>query len=153
MILGLDISLNSSGIAILDNNKQLIFYDTIQPPKNMSEEEKLIYIQNYIHKLLKIYQVTHAVIEDTFFGSNIKTLKTLMKVHGIVISKLNDHLILYTYATPTSIKKNILGNVPKNNSKLAVQQEMCKLYPTLKTNLKNDIYDAISIALFFLSQR
>jgi Holliday junction resolvasome RuvABC endonuclease subunit len=150
MILGIDASLNSTGIAILDDSKQLIFYSTIQPPKNMSEEEKLIYIQNYMDKLLKQHKIKNAMIEDTFFASNIKTLKTLMKVHGIIISQLNNYTIHYKYKTPTAIKKNIIGKIPKGaDSKLLVKQEILKLYPQLPNNLSSDVYDAISIVLMW----
>ena len=145
--MGLDLSLNCTGISIYDDvTNKIIFYNTIEPSKMLLEEDKLIYIQDYMINLLQTYSVTYAVLEDTFFSKNPKVLKTLMRVHGIIIGELNRKCVKYTYYTPCAIKKYMLGTIPKGTkTKALVALEVFKRFPYIALNSKDDITDSISI--------
>lgn len=150
MILGLDISLNQTGLAIYDkNSKNIIYTNVITHNKNATEAEKLINIQNSLIKLFKQYDIKQTIIEDTFFSANVKTLKKLMKAHGVAISVLNTNVIPYEYITPNEAKKAVLGKIQKGtDTKKLVAQEICKLFPILqRSSLTNDETDAISLII------
>lgn len=150
MIVGLDISLNGFGLAVYDNGI-IIYRHTITHPKGLDEQTKLHIIQQYLLTTLSQYKITLAVLEDTFFSNNVKTLKQLMRVHGIAIAVLNMYCIKYMYKTPMTVKKSLLGKVPKgSNTKTLVQNEIYKMFPYL-TNLTYDESDAIALIVCYLN--
>ena len=155
-ILGLDISLNCTGLSIYEDGK-IIFYNTIEHPRKTSFEDKLIRIGNYIEKLLDTYQVDIASIEQVFMGYQGDTSLKLSKVHGVMIRELDRHHIKYIYYTATEIKKAVLGKIPtakkgekKIDTKALVAAEVFKLFPEIPTTVKNDVTDATAAIVTYL---
>ena len=157
-ILGLDISLNCTGLSIYEDGK-IIFYNTIEHPRKTSFEDKLIRIGNYIEQLLNKYQIDLAVIEDVFSDFAGTGLK-LSKVHGIIIRELNRHNIKYIYYTATEIKKTVLGKIPtakkgepKIDTKALVAEVVWKTFPEVpRDDIKYDVTDSISCILCYISK-
>ena len=146
-LLSIDASLNSSGFAVW-NDKKLGIKHVIQPDKKLDETEKRKYIQEKFRIIITSCKIDEVVLEDTFFSKNVKVLKQLMIVHGIIISICNDCNIPYAYYTPTAIKKNELGKCVKGAKKL-IQEKMIELYE-LPNNTKDDITDAIALGRLHL---
>jgi crossover junction endodeoxyribonuclease RuvC len=152
-ILGLDISLNCTGLSIYEDGR-IIFYDTIEHPKNTSLEQKFTNIGNYMEKLLDTYQVDIASIEQVFMGYQGDTSLKLSKVHGIMIRELDRHKVKYIYYEPSEIKKTVLGHIPmkehKGKTKLLVAAEIFKLFPEIPTTVKDDITDSVAAIVTYL---
>jgi Holliday junction resolvasome RuvABC endonuclease subunit len=157
-ILGLDLSLNCSGLSIWEDGK-IIFYDTIEHPRKTSFEDKLLRIGDYIENLLDTHLIDLAVIEDVF-SDFAGTGLILAKVHGVVLRELDRHKVKYIYYTATEIKKAVLGKIPtakkgepKIDTKVLVAAEVFKLYPEIPTDCKNDVTDATACILCYISRK
>lgn len=151
-ILGLDISLNCSGLSIYDDGK-IIFYDTIEHPRKTCFEDKLLRIGDYIENLLDTHLIDLAVIEDVF-SDFAGTGLILAKVHGVVLRELDRHKVKYIYYGATEIKKAVLGKIPKAkkgekkiDTKALVAEVVWKLHPEIPRSVKNDVTDSVSCIL------
>lgn len=144
-ILGLDLSLNCTGFALLKEQQVLVYGNINNKKCKLTTQEKLLNIANIIEPL--IIKSDLIKIEDTYC-KNVKTLKLLMLVHGMILYFCAKHNKEYKYFTPMNIKKQLLGTVPKTNSKEAVMKKIFKLFSLVDQDIADDnMTDAISIAL------
>lgn len=144
-ILGLDLSLNNSGFALIDDN-ELILFGNIPQSKTSSDASKLTHIAFKLEPLIQLS--VQIKIESAYAGRNIKTMQKLMLVHGLILYFCGKYNKPYTYYSPMTIKKNLLGNVPKKDSKIAVYNEVLNLYPVLSNfKIDDNMTDAIAAAL------
>lgn len=145
IIMGLDISLNGYGIAI--GNETTIFHTrVIKPPKNATFNEKLINIQDQLKEVIAIYQPEKVIIEDTYSRLNVKTLKTLEKIHGLSIMILINNHIEYEYITTMEMKKAVIGKTKKgDNLKELTREAVYKHYNI--DSLTYDESDAVALIL------
>ena len=98
IIMGIDGSLVSSGIAILNgDNGEVIAYDNLPiKSKDFNGEEilKIHYIAKTIVEIAKAYNVTHVAIENSYVGANSRTGLTLARLYGAITSFLIVILLL-----------------------------------------------------------
>jgi len=81
-ILSFDVSSVSTGWAFIFNGK-LKEFGKIELPNSFRLQEKLYYFDSVINALLKIFDPTYVIIEETYL-KNVKTLKTLMQFIAIL---------------------------------------------------------------------
>ena len=128
IIVGLDLSLASSGICIMNGDTgEVIAYDNL-PTKEKdfrSDEHRFYYIANCIVDICKNYHVTHVAIEDSFNGVNPKVGKKLARLYGAVACMLyeNGFTLIYSYI-PASWRKSVCG--AGNKTKEGVYNYVCK---------------------------
>lgn len=81
-ILGLDISTSVVGIAILDKDKKLIFYNGIKFKANMDLETRAEFLQNTIQVLDAQWRIDHVFVEQPFiaFSGGKTTAVTMSKL-------------------------------------------------------------------------
>src|SRR5574338_484719 len=77
-LLALDISTKSTGWFISKAS-----CGVITPSEDLSFPEKLVFFRDEVERLLRKYKPEVVVIEDTYFISNIHTLKQLVKFGGV----------------------------------------------------------------------
>lgn len=154
VILGLDLSINSTGYYITTDNYKYIHSGTLK-------NKTLLEQYNIIKQLIPDYNVTDVAIEDIFYSRNIKTVKQLAQLHGAVLIALEELNIKYKYYSVMSAKKYALGKIVTKDSngkrktgndyKLEVQEVMEKIF---KHNFNNelDISDASSLCYSFLKE-
>ncbi|OQY06308.1 MAG: hypothetical protein B6I28_06500 [Fusobacteriia bacterium 4572_132] len=160
-IIGLDLSLRSTGYAIIDViTGNILSMNTIKTSKEMSDQETFMYISGEIIKLCEKYNVEYAARETTFVKQK-KTAIRLAELGGSVLTTLLRTVgvkILDGY-TPANIKKIITGKGDKEKKDVAA--ELQKTYPNLLFDLpfsmkelkrKNilktdDLYDALGVAV------
>lgn len=85
-LLSLDLSLNSTGYAIFNDNilvKSKV--GIIAPPKKLLKAQKLSMIMDSITQIIELNDIEAVVIEDIFKGPSVKVFKILSMVHGIAI--------------------------------------------------------------------
>ena len=82
MILGLDISTTKIGVAVLDDEKQLLHYNLVKYKKNLSLEEKAEYFMVLMDKYSKKAEIKHVFIEQPFiaFSGGKTTAHTMAKL-------------------------------------------------------------------------
>ena len=158
VIMGIDGSLVSSGLAILNGDTgEIIAYDNIPiKPKDCNGDEilKIHYIAKSIIDIAKAYNVTHVAIENSYVGVNSRTGLTLARLYGAITSFLieNDIRLIYTY-TPSQWRKISMsvGNKSKEGTyewlcdHLISKEEFGELC-TKGKNKNDDMMDAIVMA-------
>lgn len=85
--LGLDLSLNSTGFAVLKDS-EYVCSGTIVPSKSITHAEKLCYIEETVGNVVDGYQPDSIVLENIYVKRNVKVFKILAMVHGVVIKRL-----------------------------------------------------------------
>ena len=159
-ILSLDLSLSSTGYCIIDEEYNLITYETIQTKaKNNTEEERLYIIGKEIDRLIKEYNVTHVCVEGSYKSVNVRTTQQLAKLLGISLYLSVDKNIIDETINPTMARKYILGKGNANKEEVAeyiranhwdIGEFSDKETKSVKKT--SDIYDSMLLGLFFLKK-
>lgn len=145
LIMGLDISSKSTGIAIITENNELKFMDKLYIPNynKTDEQTKMFVFAIGLTSVIKKYNPCIAIVEDVF-SRNISTHRSLSEFHGLCkyLLALNDIPIKYIH--PSSAK-SFIGCKDKEE----VFNKMIKMYnlKNLKFEDANDGVDALLIAL------
>lgn len=82
MILGLDISTSVIGIAVLDEDKNLMSYDAIKFKSDVSLEERADFLNKEIQTLNTTWRIKHVFVEQPFiaFSGGKTTAVTMSKL-------------------------------------------------------------------------
>lgn len=152
LIMGIDLSKMSTGVAIIDKKENLIFADKIVP-KGSNDLYVILDFMIAFDAILKKYNPGIVMMEDIFLRNNngrLNAFTTLAKQHGVVISMLYP-LGLVPYTLHQASIKSFCGCKKK--------EEVFK-YIVDKYNIKNfdfethnDITDAIAVALNWRNQK
>jgi len=146
VILGLDLSLNGTGFAIL-NDGYYISSGKICPTKTLPRGQKLSIISSSICDIIEEYLPEEVVIENIFVGRNVNAFKALAMVHGTVINAL------YKYGFYDGILNSITASEARNISKSGKTKENVFDFIIEKYKLNfcfdndNDRTDAILLSL------
>ena len=123
--IGLDLSINSTGICINDNGNYTYYIITphitksqrqvdvisyIEYSKQKSDSENIRSIGECIQQILYKYQVDLIVIEDISLQSHSSSIITLSLLNGYVRRILDEMGIRFIMIPPTSLKKFAVGN-------------------------------------------
>ena len=86
-VLGLDISSSKIGIAVLDQNKNIITSEVLKLSSDLSLEERGLMLENKLIKLNKHYYINDVFIEEPFiaFGGGKTTAQTMECVTQTVV--------------------------------------------------------------------
>jgi crossover junction endodeoxyribonuclease RuvC len=120
VILGLDLSLVSTGYCVLENGES-IENDTIKTKASNSMINRIIYIEQEIIKhLLKIYNFNLICIEGFSYGSKGRSVFDQGGLGWIIRRLCKKAMIKTMIISPNSLKKFITGkgNAPKEDMKL-----------------------------------
>ena len=82
MILGLDISTSVIGIAVLDEDKNLVSYDAIKFKSDVSLEERADFLSKEVQTLNTTWRIKHVFVEQPFiaFSGGKTTAVTMSKL-------------------------------------------------------------------------
>jgi len=148
-ILGLDLSIASTGWSILDNNK-LKDVGTIKTAKLKTTDVqiRLKFIDKALKEIITKYSPELVVIEEVYQGKNSKTTGVLNRLNGAVQVNLPDDVRLVLIAA-TSARKVVLGQGKKHDKEevfnWAVKRHKLKNF-TFEKN--NDETDSILLATY-----
>ncbi|MCC0682493.1 crossover junction endodeoxyribonuclease RuvC [Clostridioides sp. ES-S-0005-03] len=159
MVLALDVSMSSTGWAVINRNKKVLEYGKITTKKDKfkSEDERMCYICNTIQELIITYNIQIALVEDQFTSRNSKTILSLRKLLGAIMRtvKLNNIEIEYMY--PVSIRKYLMNNGKAKKEEVAtyIRKNIIDVGEYIDRNCKvktSDIYDAIALGIAYLNK-
>lgn len=149
IIMGADLSSHSSGIAIINKKKELLFMDKIfiKNYDKTSEEIRILSFVIAIKKIIQVYNPSVVVVEQ-IFSKNIETHKNLARLHGIFSYLMIMHNIEVKYIHPSSAKA-YLGCKTKEEvfEKLNMQYKL-----GLNFKEHNDGVDALLMALNYYNK-
>ncbi|WGH24816.1 MAG: crossover junction endodeoxyribonuclease RuvC [Candidatus Shikimatogenerans bostrichidophilus] len=149
IIMGIDPGINIIGISILKifkyNIKIIKLKEILLKKKNIYINKiKIIYL--YINKIINKYNPKYLVMENTYLGNNVLSLKRLIECQTIILlSALNNNKKIYKYY-PKTIKFILTGN--GNINKKYIYNIIKKKFNFKKKYTNNyDIYDSIAVSL------
>lgn len=164
-VIGIDASLSSTGVCIMDRNtKNILYAFKICPFKDLPNIEKIHLIANKISSIAYLADVDFAIIEDQHFGSNASVYHNLSMLSGAIQCKLMDVGIMTLSKQPCEIRRLLGIDSGGSADKEEVYKYVVNLYKHNhiieklgKFNDKNgfeknsDIFDAISMAIALIN--
>lgn len=165
MILGLDASISCTGYAVINKDSSLVEFNKITTKPKEEEDERIFKITIKIKELIEKYEIETVVLESQFLGRNAKTAMQLSRLRGAIIFVCKFLNVRLIHLSPSSIRMHLLGPGKGSSSKEEVATFVKEYYAGNKDieilgefndrqcKAKNsDIYDAISIALSYISK-
>jgi len=152
-ILGVDTSLRSTGVAVIEVKGQqmrALAYGNIHNKPKVKHSECLAAIHREIDKLIKEFSPDEVAIEGAFFYKNAKTAMILGQARGAVLtlSALRS-LPIYEYS-PKTVKRAVVG---VGSAQKAQVGAMVTRLLGLAEPPQEDAADALAIAICHVHQR
>ncbi len=152
-MLGIDTSLRSTGIAVVEstgNSLKAVDYRVIKTARTRLLSECLRNLHDETLNIIKSCEPDAVAIEGVFFQKNIKTAVILGEARGAVIAVCSSQkLPIYEYA-PRKAKQAVVGYGS------ATKEQVCKMVMTMLALTEvppEDAADALSIAICHLHNR
>jgi len=148
-ILALDPGYDRLGIAVLEENENLIFSECFETSKKDSHEKRLLDVGNRLEEVIKKYSPTCCAVEELFFSKNQKTAMKVAEVRGVIIFQaIRFNLPVHEYK-PVEIKVAVTGHGGSDKKQVI---HMVKTLLKLKEDKKHDDeYDAIATGITHLA--
>jgi crossover junction endodeoxyribonuclease RuvC len=128
IILGLDPGIARTGYGIVDTSQknQFISCGCITTPSTDTLENRLASIASDLTQIIREHKPVAAVVEQIFFGTNVKTAITTAHIRGVLLYVLQIHNIAIQTLTPLQIKSRLTGygSASKEQMQRAVQQQL-----------------------------
>ncbi len=152
-ILGVDTSLRSSGVAVVEvsgHQMRALVYGRVHNKASLSHSGCLAEIHRQIDALITEFSPDEAAIEGSFFAKNAKTAMILGQARGVVLSACAlRNLPVYEYS-PRSIKQATVGAGAASKDQVA---KMVKHLLGLEEQPQEDAADALATAICHVHQR
>jgi len=160
IVIGWDVSMRSTGIAVIRTSATYLtveILDKIKIPKKINDKDALDLfidqVDSFARKISQTYKIDYNIIEDCFFGNNVRTLKALARHSALVYDRFRGLSRIQYFILPT--KARGLVNFKKSDKKIKGQDLKKEIVEfinnALSLNLKKttdqDIADAIVLAL------
>lgn len=149
-VIGIDTSLRSTGIGVIDaagSSLVPVYYGTIKNPAARPLSACLAFLGSELDKLLAQYQPHAAAIEGIFYAKNVKTMLILAHARGVVISRCAAACLpVYEYE-PRRVKMAVTGWGAAEKPQM---QEMVRKLLNLPELPQNDAADALAMAITHL---
>jgi crossover junction endodeoxyribonuclease RuvC len=152
-VLGIDTSLRSTGVGILDaagSRMTPVYYGTIKNPPGRPLSACLTHLQDEVAKLVEAHRPEVVSIEGIFFAKNVKTMMILSHARGAIIAQCSRlGLPVYEYE-PRRVKMAVAGTGAAQKEQV---QKMVKTLLGLREEPQNDAADALALAITHLHNR
>lgn len=158
IIMGLDLSLNSTGIAVIEvlkgNKVKILNEERVNNvrAKQLPRGEKLFNIYYRIEELLDLYEdIPISIVKEKGFTKFAKATQALFEVSGVAElvlfcnkRELNEEI------SPTSVKKFLTGNgkASKEDVDVGIRKYLIKEQQGYRFT-SNDTSDAVAVAISF----
>ena len=152
-VLGVDTSLRSTGVGVLDGaGSRLVpvYYGTVKNPAGRPLSACLLHLQDEIEKLIRAHEPQAVAIEGIFYAKNVKTMLILSHARGAIIAQCARlGLPVYEYE-PRRVKMAVAGYGGAQKIQI---QKMVKTLLHLDEEPQNDAADALALAITHLHNR
>jgi crossover junction endodeoxyribonuclease RuvC len=147
-VLGIDPGSGTTGYGVIDTDGRthhLAEYGAIRPRPGMSFAEKLLYIEQHLHRLIERVRPDAVALEEAFSAVNVKTALKLGQVRGVaLLVAARAGLPIYEYS-PLEVKSATTGY--GRAEKHQVQQMVKILLRLPAVPHPHDAADALAIAI------
>jgi Holliday junction resolvasome RuvABC endonuclease subunit len=108
--------------------------------------ERMCNLYNRIEEKVNLHKVECIIIEDTFFSTNIKVLKVLSQLQGVIMALCFKHDIMLRLYLPSEWRKIVgLKGKKRAEQKLAAIEYVNNKYGFSLKKKDDDIAEAIMI--------
>jgi len=146
-IMGMDMSLRSSGIAVIESAGSVlktVEYRVLRNPPGRSVSECLLHVYRGVLDMLERRRPDAAAIEGIFFCKNFKTAVALGQARGAAIAACAAAGVpIYEYP-PRRVKQAVAGYGSASKEQV---KKMIMLLLRLKDEPQSDAADALAIAI------
>ena len=154
-ILGLDISLTSTGFAVVelfeDGSFKLTECGRIRTYSKDADGVRLLKISLKIEELITKYDIGYVVRERGFTGGSPLSTQQIFKATGVIEKTLAMHQLTEIHQiAPTSIKKLLTGNGRASQDDVA---RAVDIYFPATVWESDDVSDAVACILSLLKQK
>lgn len=152
-ILGIDTSLRSSGVAVLEadgSKMRALVYGRIHNKPALLHSNCLAEIHRQVDGLISEFNPDEAAVEGAFFAKNVKTAMILGMARGAVLSCCSLRGLPVFEYSPRSVKQAVVGTGSAQKVQVA---KMIKQMLGLKEMPQADAADALAIAVCHAHQR
>jgi len=146
-ILGMDMSLRSSGLAVIESAGSVlktIEYRIIKNPPNRSVSECLLHVFRGVLEVLERARPQAAAMEGVFFCKNFKTAVALGQVRGAAIAACAMAGVSVFEYPPRRVKQAVVGYGAAGKDQV---QKMVMAILKLNEEPHSDAADALAIAI------
>ena len=151
-VLGVDTSLRSSGIGIVDGvgrDVKAVTYGTIKNKPSVPHSECLWKINREIRALIEQYEPDAVAVEGIFFFKNAKTAMILGQARGAVLSVCAEFNKPVCEYAPRLVKQSIVGTGRAEKAQVGAMVQRLLNLPSVPSS---DAADALAIAMTHLHQ-
>jgi len=152
-VLGIDTSLRSTGVGILESagsRMTPVWYGTVKNPAGRPLSACLVHLQDEIATLIQKHEPQAVAIEGIFYAKNVKTMLVLSHARGAIIAQCARlGLPVYEYE-PRRVKMAVAGYGGADKTQI---QKMVKTLLGLHEEPQNDAADALALAITHLHNR
>ena len=147
--LGIDPSLNSTGVVCVDDNKSVIFSNAIHTDINDNIYTRIQHIEKEITSVIEKFEPVYVAIENLSFASRGKAMFQLAGLHFLICLSMMNRNIPFIEVAPTSLKKFVTksGRAKKEMMLLQIYKHYGVEFET------SDEADAYGLALMALSKQ
>lgn len=154
-ILGLDVSLTSTGYAIVelfsDGSYRLVDKGRVKTYSKDPDGVRLWKIRLKISEILDKYSIGYVVRERGFTGGSPLSTQQIFKATGVIEQVLAERgLKEITQIAPTSIKKLLTGNGRASKDDVA---RAVDIYFPMQVWESDDVSDAVAVILSLMKQK
>ncbi len=147
-IMGIDPGGEVTGIGVVrreGNIIRMVACGASRARKGESIAEKLCRVFRFVQEIIEEYRPEVLAVEDTFYGKNVKSLKSISQIRGaIILAGALAGVTIYEYS-PREVKKAVVGR--GDASKEQVQKMIQALLGLESAPKPHDAADALAIAL------
>jgi len=152
-VLGVDTSLRSSGVAVVEANGNSVIpveYGTIRVPASRLVSECLRQIDERLAELIGRTKPGAVAIEGAFFCKNAKTAMLLGQARGVAIAACaRAGLAVYEYS-PRRVKQALVGYGAASKEQV---RRMVMSILGIRAEMEEDAGDALAIAICHLHNK
>lgn len=142
--MGIDNASKKLGYSIMQDGV-LIEYGVMEETDD-NVFERMCNLYNRIEEKVNLHKVECIIIEDTFFSTNIKVLKTLSQLQGVIMALCFKHDIMLRLYLPSEWRKIVgLKGKKRAEQKLAAIEYVNSKYGFNLKKKDDDIAEAIMI--------
>lgn len=147
VILGLDPGLARTGFGVVDMGRQpqYIRCGCLTTPRNLDLADRLSMLGQDLAALVEETHPQRAVVEEVYFGKNVKTAFMTAQARGVLLYVLRRHHIPVEHVTPLQVKSRLTGY--GNADKQQVQRLVKERLNLSTAPEPDDAADALAAAL------
>lgn len=149
-VLGVDTSLRSSGVGIVEapgSRYKAVTWGLIKNPAGRPHTACLAHLFEELRGIIRRDKPSAAAVEGIFYSKNVRTAMTLGQARGVVLAVCAlEGVPVFEYA-PRSVKQSVVGN---GNAHKQQVMRMVAVLLGLKEEPEEDAADALALALTHL---